>query len=94
MHEGRADRADAEHERDDRDEPSRPDPFTGYVGRDLEDDVGDVEDGENGIVVILLQPEFFLKTGKLGVPWEGVSYYSRNSERYREEKTYRYLHDQ
>jgi hypothetical protein len=47
-----AERGDAEAERDDGDEPAGPDPLAGDVGGDLEEDIGDVEDGEDGVVVV------------------------------------------
>jgi hypothetical protein len=60
--ESRADRADTKPKRDDWDEPSWAYPFAGNVRRDLEDDVGDVEDGENGIIVVSGQMKIFFET--------------------------------
>ena len=63
MHESRTDGTDAEAERDGRNEIARPDELAADVGGDLEDDVGDVEDGEDLVVIVSLQFEIFGKTG-------------------------------
>jgi hypothetical protein len=52
VHERCADRADTETQGDERDKPPRSDPFASHVCRDFEDDVGDIEDGENPVVVV------------------------------------------
>jgi hypothetical protein len=52
VHERGADRADTETQGDERDKPPRPDPFASHGCRDFEDDVGDIEGGENYIVVV------------------------------------------
>ncbi len=41
---------------------TRSDPFTCEVGRDLKDDVADVEDGQDRVVVVPYQSEVFLET--------------------------------
>ena len=65
--EGGADGADSEAEWDAGNEPARANPFTGHVGWDLEDNVGDVEDGENPVVVISFQVEILLETSEFGI---------------------------
>jgi hypothetical protein len=67
VNEGGSERADTESERDGRYEPARADPFAGHVGRDLEDDVADVEDGQHGVVVVATHAKLFLQTGDFGV---------------------------
>lgn len=62
-----ADGADAEPERDGGDEPAGADPLAGHVGGDLEDDVGDVEDGEDLVVVVARHVKVLLEPGELGV---------------------------
>lgn len=49
--------AGAEAEGDGGDVPAGSDPFAGDVGGDLEDDVGDVENGQESVVVIALEVE-------------------------------------
>ena len=65
MAKGRTDGEDTESECDPRDEPSWTDPFTSHVGRNLEDDVRDVEDGQDFVVVVSLQMQVFLESGEL-----------------------------
>ena len=67
VHKSGADGADTETEGDGRDVPPRADPFAGHVGRNFEDDVGDIEDGENLIVVVAFQAKILLETSQLGV---------------------------
>jgi len=67
VHKSCADGAEAETKRDGRDEPARADPFAGHVGRDFEDDVGDVEDRENPVVVIAFEVKILFETGELRV---------------------------
>lgn len=55
--EGGAERGDAEAEGDGGQEPAGADPFADDVGGDLEDDVADVEDGQDGVVVVSFQFE-------------------------------------
>ena len=57
--ESRADGTYPESERDGGDEPAGTDVFAGHVGGDLEDDVGDVEDGEEFVVIVTFEPEVF-----------------------------------
>jgi hypothetical protein len=69
VHEGSPDGADTETERGCGDEPAWADPFAAHVGWDLEDDVGDVEDGKNGIVVVACEVKILFETGELCVTW-------------------------
>ena len=62
VHKPSADGADTETEGDRRDVPPRADPFAGHVGRYLEDDVGDVEDGQDRVVVVAFQTEIPLES--------------------------------
>jgi hypothetical protein len=52
MHKRGADGTDSKAERNDWNEPSRSDPFTSYIRRDLEDNIGDIEDRKHGVVVV------------------------------------------
>ena len=67
VHEGRGQRDDAEAEGDGRDEPAWPNPLAHDVGRDFEDNVRDVEDGEERIVVVALEAQVPLETGDFGI---------------------------
>lgn len=67
VNKGSANGRNAEAEGDDGDEPSWADPFAGNVGGNLEDDVADVEDGEDGIVVVARELEVLLQAGQAGV---------------------------
>ena len=67
VHESGADGADTKPEGGSRDEPARANPFAGHVGRNFEDDVGDVEDGENLVVIVTFQVETFLEARELRV---------------------------
>jgi len=49
-------------------EPARSDPLTGHSTWDLEDDVGDVEDGENLVVLVSLQTEILFKSSEPSIP--------------------------
>jgi hypothetical protein len=53
-----SDRADSKPERGDRNEPARTEEFAGCGGRDLEDDVGNVEGCEDNVVVVAFQMKF------------------------------------
>jgi len=72
MNKGRADGADTETERDGWYEPARAEVFTSHVGRYLEDDVRDVEDGENDIVIITPQAQVFLESSEFGITHVGA----------------------
>ncbi len=70
MDKGGADRDDAETERNGRDEPAGPDPLAHDVGGNLEQNVRDVEDGEQGIVVVTRHAKVFLKASNFGISCE------------------------
>lgn len=67
MAEGSADGHDSEKEGDGWNEPPRANGLACHVGRDLKEDVGDVEDRENDIVVVARKAEVLLETCELGV---------------------------
>ncbi|KAI2283161.1 hypothetical protein LOZ03_006797 [Ophidiomyces ophidiicola] len=67
LHEGGADGADAEAETDGGQIPAGADPLAQHVGGDLEEDVGDVEDAEHGIVVVAGHVQVFLQAGEARV---------------------------
>lgn len=48
-------------------EPARTPPFADDVGKDLKDDVRDVEDGQNGVVIVTLEAEILLETCQMSV---------------------------
>lgn len=66
-HEGGADAADAEAEGYRGDVPAWADVFAGHVGGDLEEDVRDVEDGEDFVVVVAREAEVGFEAGEFGV---------------------------
>lgn len=55
MDEGRADGTDAEAKRNAGNEPAGADPLACHVRGNLEDDVRDVEDAQDGVVVVVLE---------------------------------------
>jgi hypothetical protein len=59
--------SNAKADRNGRDEPARTPPFADDVGRDLEDDVRDVEDGQDGVVIVALHAEILLETCQTSV---------------------------
>lgn len=93
VHESGADRAYTEPKGGGRDEPPRTDQFASHIGRDLEYDIGDVEDGEHPVVVIAFQVEVLFETGQLRVTCKSDVVRLNSSSR-REGITYRYWHDQ
>ncbi|KAI6749433.1 hypothetical protein HG530_015272 [Fusarium avenaceum] len=58
------DGAESEAEGRQRNEPARTHVFAEQIRGDLEDDVADVEDGEDEVVVVSLHPEVFFQTGE------------------------------
>lgn len=73
-------REDAETERDAGDEPAGTDPFAANVRRDFEDDIGDVKDGEEGVVVVALETEVIFESCETCVTLEekrSVMWHSR-----------------
>lgn len=67
MDKGGSDRCYSKTERSGRDEPAGPDPFTAHIGRNFEDDITDVEDGQELIVVVTFHVEVFFETSKSGI---------------------------
>ena len=65
--EGGEDGGEAEAERGQGDEPAGAHPLAHDVGGDLEDDVADVEDGEDDVVVEAGEAEISLEAGETGV---------------------------
>ena len=59
--------SNAKADRNGRDEPARTPPFADDVGRDLEDYVRDVEDGQDGVVIVALHAEILLETCQTSV---------------------------
>jgi hypothetical protein len=55
---------DAEAERYGGDIPPGTYPFASHIGRDFKNDVGYVEDGEDGIVIVAFQVEFLFEPGE------------------------------
>lgn len=47
--------------------PTRTDPFAGHVRRDLENNVRDVEDGDELVVIVARELKILFKTGKPGI---------------------------
>ena len=77
--------------------PTPADPFRGHVGKDLEEDIEDVEDKENFVVFITYQAEISLETSQLCVTYnESIIVRLRSfvPHRWVVYETYRYLHDQ
>lgn len=64
---GIADGEDAEAKRGGGDKPSWPDVFAECVAGNLEENVGDVKDGEGGIIVEAMEAQVFVETGYFGV---------------------------
>ena len=61
VHESRADGTDPKPESDGRDEPPWADDFADHVGRDLEQNVRDIEHGEDPVVIVAAQLQIFLE---------------------------------
>lgn len=47
--------------------PTRTNPFAGHVRRDFEDNVRNVEDGDELVVIVALELEILFKSGEPGV---------------------------
>lgn len=62
--ESSANGANAKAERDGRNEPAGANPLAAHVGGKLKDDVGNVEDGQEEVVVVALEAKVLLKTGQ------------------------------
>lgn len=56
--------ANAKAERDGRNEPTGAKPLAAHVGGKLKDDVGNVEDGQEEVVVVALEAKVLLKPGQ------------------------------
>lgn len=67
----RANRTNAEAEGDDGNEPTRTNPLAADVEGNFENDVTDVEHGQNSIVVIAFESKVFLKSGQACVAYIG-----------------------
>lgn len=65
--EGGEDGAEAEAERDGGQIPAGTDELAQHVRRNLKDNVGDVEDGEDLVVVVTHQLQVLLEAGKLSI---------------------------
>ena len=63
---------DAKEERQKWKKPAGAHPFANKVRWDFENDVRDVEDGDDGVVVIALHAEVFIETSNFGVSCEQV----------------------
>jgi len=68
VHECCTDGDDTKCERDCWKIPSGAYPLAGHVGRDLKENIGDVKDGEDGVVVVIFQVEVFFETGEPCIP--------------------------
>lgn len=62
-----ANRANPKQQSDDGDEPAGADPLARQVGRDLKDDIRDVEDRQHGIVVVAPEIEVALEASESGI---------------------------
>jgi hypothetical protein len=69
-HECGTDRADTKAKREKGNVPPWAEPFAGHVGRDFEEDIRDIEDGENFVVVIASQAKIGLETSQLCVTYD------------------------
>lgn len=67
VHKRCRERDDAEGERDGGNVPAWAYPLAHDVGGDLEHNVGDVEDGEEGVVVVALEAELLFEAGDFGI---------------------------
>ena len=67
MDKGGGDGGHSEEQRRAWEEPTRSDPLTHDIGRDLEQDVRDIEDGENDIIVVAFETKVLLQAGNLGI---------------------------
>jgi hypothetical protein len=67
IHERSADRADAKTEGKGGDIPPRTDPLASHVGGNFEENIGDIEDGEDFIVIVTFEAEIFFESGDLRI---------------------------
>lgn len=74
-----ANRANAKAERDGRDEPTGANPLAAHVGGKLKDNIGNVEDGQEEVVVVALEAKVLLKTGQARIAGRKSDHMRRRS---------------
>ena len=77
MHKGRTDGTNAKYQGRSWKKPSWANPLAGDVAWNLEDDVRNIEDREDGIIIVPLKIEIFFKPGKFRIAYSSEDWSAR-----------------